>query len=192
MTADNPPLVPTGASLPSSTGSPLRICVRSTRPSSASTLSYAPAGIEPAGHGMTEIIDAFSGWPRSRSRVATTTPPVLAAVFCWLIHCAARTIAATPAITDSSSIISALVPFIAFPCDARLASPAACARSGTLVFAFVREIERPGPAQRLGRQPRFDPLVHRPVAHLGHQVERVGRQQRHARLRVQHANQVIG
>ncbi len=103
ITADRPPLVPCGASLASSTGSPRSTLVRATRPCSNAALVKAPGGTLALGQLTSRRFSGPIGWPRLMSLAATTT---CATEFddCCISQREAATTAATPAASATRSI----------------------------------------------------------------------------------------
>jgi len=82
ITAESPPWVPTGASLPSMSASPRSTPTFTTRSSSALMSLNAPLGTEPLGQSTVVSICGLTRLPSSMSTAATTTlldamPPCL-------------------------------------------------------------------------------------------------------------------
>ncbi|MCY1509000.1 hypothetical protein D9M68_433280 [compost metagenome] len=73
ITADSPPCVPTGASLPSMSASPRSTPTFTTRSFSALMSLKEPLGTEPLGQSTVDSICALTRLPRSMSTAATTT-----------------------------------------------------------------------------------------------------------------------
>ncbi|MNQ09530.1 hypothetical protein D3C85_223470 [compost metagenome] len=114
--ADRPPVAPGGASLLSSTGSPLLTALRVMRPSSAPASPNAPGSMAPAGQSVPRSMAGVTFAPTPISTSATITV-WLAGAPCPDIQRAAASTAAPAISSASSSTIATRLFLIVFPLD---------------------------------------------------------------------------